>query len=358
MKTNTDILLFSQFPKSISGLPSWVSDWQAPINIPYGYFDLNTSAFSAGGETSSPQIIPHINVNSGTLTIRGYKIGVIDAVGKCILHGKGGWDIHNSVNPRSFKLFIDELESFLAYSSSLPNSPYASEESRKEAVFRIPGGGLSIYFGKRNIAEGSKEVLQQMHEQMKIRGNNEIAVEQIPRKLADRFTNRPKIPLYAPNTIDLLRLYAIKPQIVYMMSMFIFVYYIFDIFVFGTAILYVWLVYQKDLLSRRLPTVTQAYQQAGLDAGVRQLPQLGEYRASLFKNINRLMFLTNNGFVGLCPPQTRARDVIVVFPGCTVPCVLRLNLERRYTFVGEAFCDGFMYGEALKVGAEKTFTIV
>jgi len=72
----------------------------------------------------------------------------------------------------------------------------------------------------------------------------------------------------------------------------------------------------------------------------------------------RRFMLTERGYMGWAPDnilgnsdqQTRRGDLVCIVPGCSVPLVLRPSSSGdRYQVVGEAYVEGFMDGEALKL---------
>lgn len=67
--------------------------------------------------------------------------------------------------------------------------------------------------------------------------------------------------------------------------------------------------------------------------------------ATLFMNGRRL-FISESKTVGLAPWDSKEGDIICVLLGCRFPVVLRREAEK-YILIGEAFIDGFMFGEAL-----------
>jgi hypothetical protein len=70
-------------------------------------------------------------------------------------------------------------------------------------------------------------------------------------------------------------------------------------------------------------------------------------------------FLAAMGFMGLCLPDGRVGDVVIVFYGARVPFVLRRTGSGEYRLVGEAYCDTVMDGEALGMGLkEQLFRLV
>ena len=77
----------------------------------------------------------------------------------------------------------------------------------------------------------------------------------------------------------------------------------------------------------------------------------------------RKFFITAEGRMGLCPRDTREGDKVVVLSGGSVPYILREVAGSRWTFVGECYVDGWMFGEAesirgLEGRTERVFHIV
>jgi hypothetical protein len=63
----------------------------------------------------------------------------------------------------------------------------------------------------------------------------------------------------------------------------------------------------------------------------------------------RKFFLSMNGRMGLCPRGTMNGDQIVILYGGSVPYVLRQLKNDAWTFVGECYVDGLMFGEAEEI---------
>lgn len=59
---------------------------------------------------------------------------------------------------------------------------------------------------------------------------------------------------------------------------------------------------------------------------------------------NRILFMGENGCIGLAPRHTKVGDDIVVLFGGETPFVLR-PAEKHHEFVGEVYCHGIMDGE-------------
>ena len=63
--------------------------------------------------------------------------------------------------------------------------------------------------------------------------------------------------------------------------------------------------------------------------------------------INRSVYLTSNGRLGIGPESVRLQDVVAVLWGCKWPVVLRaLGEESRYSLIGLSYLHGVMEGQA------------
>ncbi|KAH6990081.1 heterokaryon incompatibility protein-domain-containing protein [Ilyonectria destructans] len=83
------------------------------------------------------------------------------------------------------------------------------------------------------------------------------------------------------------------------------------------------------------------------------------YEAVLLALHSRRPFITSTGFVGLCPSHVAVGDVVCIFYGGKAPYVIRPGKYETFTFIGEAYVQGIMYGEFLKAKpASQTFTLV
>ncbi|KAJ8058806.1 hypothetical protein OCU04_011794 [Sclerotinia nivalis] len=64
--------------------------------------------------------------------------------------------------------------------------------------------------------------------------------------------------------------------------------------------------------------------------------------------MNRRRFLiSNTGIIGLGPWDSSQDDLICILPGCRFPVILR-KIDDHYILMGEAYIDGFMYGEGIR----------
>ncbi|KAE8443919.1 hypothetical protein EG329_001229 [Mollisiaceae sp. DMI_Dod_QoI] len=69
----------------------------------------------------------------------------------------------------------------------------------------------------------------------------------------------------------------------------------------------------------------------------------------VFKNCaHRSLFKSNLGHIGLAPAEAKPGDIITALLGCPSAMILRhMPHSDQYKIVGEAFCQGTVYGEAL-----------
>jgi hypothetical protein len=82
-------------------------------------------------------------------------------------------------------------------------------------------------------------------------------------------------------------------------------------------------------------------------------PKRFAHRAPFFEFMfeqlrNRRFFTTENGLIGLGPPDTEKGDLVCIFNGCTLPLVLReapLWKGNEMHHIGPSYVDGAMSGE-------------
>ena len=79
---------------------------------------------------------------------------------------------------------------------------------------------------------------------------------------------------------------------------------------------------------------------------------LDEYVSALNKACggSRSFFSTTKGTIGIAPNSIQSGDLICIFYNASTPFVLhRRSMElQEYALVGEAYIDGYMFGETLK----------
>ena len=72
---------------------------------------------------------------------------------------------------------------------------------------------------------------------------------------------------------------------------------------------------------------------------------------------HRRLVVTETGYLGLEPENVRTADLVTIMMGSQVPLVLR-EVRENYLFVGNAFIDGIMDGEALAERKEDERNVV
>jgi len=74
----------------------------------------------------------------------------------------------------------------------------------------------------------------------------------------------------------------------------------------------------------------------------------------------RRLFITREGYIGLCPPYVKQGDLMYVVPGVSTPIMLRQQKNiiaptgsaKEYQLVGECYAHGLMNGEGLGMELE------
>jgi hypothetical protein len=128
-----DLLWLCQFPKTVEGLPTWVSDWSPPLQTPYGDgFTSNTPTFSASGNIEA--CVTTTDDMNGFITIRGTVVDEVAVIG-------------SARDPTDSKLddeytspFLTEIRQLCSESWHLHNSNPQNHQALDEATWRIAIG--------------------------------------------------------------------------------------------------------------------------------------------------------------------------------------------------------------------------
>lgn len=383
IKRNIDVLLFSQMPKSPTHghrLPSWVPDWSAdPLRTPYGYADLTTPVFSAGGRNDADDVDVH--VPSGVLQVNAIPVGRVVRVGVRSIQPGDGTAVEN-IEYMSVRHFFDEIEQFMEAAAQINpvHAPDISDLQRRlQSTIRLSDGGLSA----RQIPTQfdpitAPSLLGDIHQHMSHLGKNFIDVEAQTRSMSS-FTGMIRsagvMPWYwtPASEIDVVRLCAIDPVTaagVWAKGLFLTVsdvasvmWHVAKLRLYTTMIRFRRKRARLDFQRRDRETVLR---NVGLESDLLSTGEWEHYASNIFKNIGRKLFLTDTGYVGLAPCHTEEEDEIVVIPGGSVPHILRSQAGSKHldhedgsqfvpawSYVGEAYCDGIMDGE-LATGGDRT----
>ncbi|KAI1117668.1 heterokaryon incompatibility protein-domain-containing protein [Nemania sp. NC0429] len=286
-KGNIDVLLYSQMPKSPAlghQLPSWVPDWSAdPLRTPYGYADLTTPVFSAGGDRDTDGVAVH--VPSGVLQVKAIPAGRPD-------EGSS----------------VENIEEFMEAAAKI-------DPRRLESTIRLSDGVTA------------PSLLRDIHQHVSQLGKKLIDVEAQTQSMT-------MMPWYwtPASEMDAIRLCAIDPIAAagtWIKGLFLTI---------SDVGLVMWHITRLRLYTAMIKLRRK---RAKVDLQRRDLDTVlgNHYTSSLFKNIGRKLFLTDTGYVGLAPSHAKEGDEIVVIPGAVLP--KRLDLQEG----SEAYCDGIMDGE-------------
>ena len=76
------------------------------------------------------------------------------------------------------------------------------------------------------------------------------------------------------------------------------------------------------------------------------------------KVVERRFIVTEKGYIGIGQAECVTGDTACLFPGSTVPLILREREGSKYLLVGDAYIHGVMYGEAVRPEGWRIFNIV
>ncbi|KAI1164193.1 heterokaryon incompatibility protein-domain-containing protein [Nemania serpens] len=390
IKGNMDVLLFSQMPKSPTHghrLPSWVPDWSAdPLRTPHGYADLTTPVFSAGGNRDADHVAVH--VPTGVLRVNAIPVGRVIRVGVRSIQPDESATIEN-IEYMSARHFFDEIEEFMDAAAQIDpiHAPDISDlQCRLESTIRLSDGGLSArQFPTEFDPATAPAMLREIHRHVSHLGQQYIDVEAQTRSMTTfigMIRSAGVMPWHwtPASEIDVIRLCAVDPIMaagIWMKGLFLTIsdvglvmWHIARLRLHVAIIRFRRNRVKLDLHRQYLDTVMR---DVGLENNFLGTREWRHHTSNLLKNIGRKLFLTDTGYVGLAPGNTKEEDEIVVIPGGSVPHILRsqtvskdLDHEGRSqdvhlrSYVGEAYCDGIMDGELLRGGdkATRTFEII
>lgn len=376
VENNIDTLLFSQFPKVVQGLPSWVPDWSMDLAVPHGYATLAQPVFAAGGTVREEG--PRFDADSERLTVRGLAVGRIAEVGKRTVLRDYNAPVVDQIDSRSLKYFFDEIHQVLGRmdqdSSLLPSLPVGID--RDLLAMRLSDFGLSAkHFSETLDASAATELQHALYTQASKWGQRLIDIEHNVQSFSiTRIIQTVGVyPWYwfPASEVDVLYLCASKPQVAFRIFLQGASEFTCDLIGLGLASAAVQLYAHYSRLRRELSGMqlnadperqAAVLRRVGLDPELSTGPQMSLYTDNVYKNRGQHIYRTTQGHMGVVPKRAQKGDFIVVLFGGSVPHVVRKHGhdDGEFLYIGEAYCDGVMDGELVtKEEAEmETFQLV
>jgi len=384
---NIDILLLSRpRAKELEGLPSWVPEWSAVnLAIPHGYRSGFVPMFSSGYRPGESVTLAEADISTtgrNIIRVKGVLLAEICQVGthfmdtaiSSLWHGRTTQEEQivglkdPTILPRTIFSFFREVRTFCRMATAYQHPPPAVEvatssktspstRQQDQIVWLVTTGGHGLTLTDKRSLLGPA-VSTSHHGDgdstppLGCLWDLQMRMDVLPSILQKRKNSLISIAAIWPasNTkmISNLRefmLYLSRRAIIEAVNLY-------------------WL--QKNFLSWPFfPAKSEdflyygVFGTGGLEKDEPGSKQLGLLKTVLERHIRRRCFLatTSGGqhIVGLGPMDMKVGDKAVVLLGASAPVILRQEPrpDARWVYVGEAYCHGFMHGEALKDGGKK-----
>ena len=342
--------------KRIYGLPSWVPDWSVNIAIPYGYESGCFPIFHAGRGNKKPYIHAEVDI-SGPPDILGVKAVLlceIDKVGTHFMEHSSRRLAHPMDSPTllpwSIFRFFREVRAICELASQQPNSASIPSTAKlDQAVWITTTGGHGLTQTTEQSLLGGRTVdgkpllgyLWDFQLQMEVHSTiTKRRRDGLASITTTWVANRPRDPRKRFPILSTLHA-SFKYWIGRLLVELLHLYW-----------LYRWYIMKPYILLNKESEDMIYHGIFGV-----QKTEIGMLKHVLNRHTHRKCFVSIAGHVGLGPVDTKVGDVVVVPLGATVPVVLSPGAmaQEPWTYVGEAYCHGFMDGEAL-VEANKSDT--
>ncbi|KAF4506186.1 hypothetical protein G6O67_006292 [Ophiocordyceps sinensis] len=357
VEESVDVLLFSQFPKQTRGLPSWVPDWAMDLTVPVGYSSLTDAVFAAGGPNKGGLCC--LDESGRRLTVRGVLVDRVVVVGQRTHRRSPERRLMDETDDRWAKLFFDETAEFVAASG---------RDSPGHMALRLCDSGLSYkHFSHKLGASAGPERLGALHGSVSLLGQRLLDSDETAASyhITRIYRTLGITPWYWIPASDMtsLRLCARDPAAAASLLLLAVVDFLADMLgLCAAAARVAWATRRIRLRRRfgrvRLHPAPEAVTALGLDPAVSFGPDMALLSTNMLKNAGRRLYRTERGHVGVGPAHTEPGDAVVVIRGGTVPHLLRGGGGGEWKYLGEAYCDGIMDGEALEGVCDETSFIL
>ncbi|OAL53825.1 hypothetical protein IQ07DRAFT_628993 [Pyrenochaeta sp. DS3sAY3a] len=303
-------------------LPSWAMDWSGDIELPnYWFWSKQNKVFHAAGSSirsvsfNSDSSLPNFE-RVTSMNIVGVLIGDITETSS---HRRRGKDL-SRYHDQDLLVMRKEILQLLDKSAKLGHTVY-SRSQRCDAVWRIPAWDL-----ERCDEEEWRRATKRSKHHYKLCHHWALA--------SQAFLAEPKSSI--KHSYHWANSLVSAETLGYKMIEWLFV-----------------LLFLSPLGSLSfMEFLTIRFQGRSWDAQ-------GEYgRTQVIGSATRL-FMTQHGYIGHGPQNTRPGDIVCIFLGGNVPYILRKkdSGEPGYVLIGEAFVYGGMWGELLQGREQVEFKI-
>lgn len=345
-RASLDVLLFSQGPKDVAGLPSWAPDWSVDLVVPRGYANVHEAFNAAGGKARR---VPVVDLVTGCLSVWGVVVDVVSRMGQMQVAKDPESKPFDNVYFPSVPVLMAETEAFVAQSR-------VPEEQRKMASLYVTDFGISANWFSSRYDEGLEKLRHAM-ESARVWGQWLVDQEEGRRCPAARIIGvNGRLPWYwlPVSETDTLFHWAVNPISAiktWTQAAALFLYDAVQLISVSTfhALLDIRHRLRQRFTGVRFHAVDRPdlIERIGMAPDLAGLRMMNEYADSLTRMVGQKLYLTETGYVGTGPCDMELGDVVVVLFGMTCPVVLRKNEHGTWVYVGEAYCYGVMNGEML-----------
>lgn len=377
LEHNIDTLLFTQAGKMTAGLPSWVPDWAMKLRLPISYTKLNEPVFAAGGPKDSSSF--EVRPETGELTIKGTLVDEVVAVGKRTYRAQADRQlIGTDVDHAWTKHFFDEVAEFVREAAASRREEESSSVDERSLILqshRVCDSGLSHHqLVSRLGTPAGIDRLELVYNQNSTLGqrliNSAAFVQSYGITRIYRTVGITPWYFYPPPHMEMWRTCAQGPRAAAKVVYQALRDFVEDMVGLCVASARVYWASYYIKLCRQYGKVTlrvndEAMQEHGFDPQLEVREDMAEFGGNILKNAGRKVYRTRMGYVGIGPPEMTPGDVLAVFHGGSTPHLLTraAHPESRkenevWNYVGEAYCDGIMSGEALTEDNGRSFTLV
>jgi hypothetical protein len=338
-------------------LPSWVPDWSAAnLALPRGYRSGCVPIFSAGSPPGEPPQIHKVSFagpKSTILRARGLLLCTIDRAGDHIMKlpppPPGPRQLRGVARPTPSTIvpFLREVRAFCESAAERPGSAsIQSAASLDEAVWLTSSGGHGLELTTVRSLMGPKQsdgrpLLGHLWD-LQLELDVWQAILQRRRDGIGRLAAATAAEAQGGGNGWLAFPARLRTGLVYWAGRL------------RVEFLYLFRCYRFFHMRPFFDNVSQNMHAAvfggklGADLALLQ-------SGPLFRHVGRRCIASGAGHVGLGPSNTQAKDLVVVLLGVSAPVILRpeATAAESFRYVGEAYCHGFMHGEALADGRGK-----